>query len=504
VVREADGSISAGGALAGVTGSLASGSSGGESPASSSGGGGGGGGVPTSSSGGSSPKAGAGAGSKQSLPPPKAPLLFSLSVEDDCKTSLQDVQNYKLLVNRRTNLFPPNPTMTSTLNPARPPEILTSEIFDLLCTQMKYIVGLAHKPLIQKTMKGIVDLAKQAVPESAVDFGEILWGNPRRLSTYEGSITAVSRRLQQQQSEENERRRGRSPGRALGSTAESRKHSQSLPKGRNSIAVHAAAAASGSKDGIAVTASSSSAKNSGSSGLATTGEHDSDHEGASSAVAAASSSSRPPVGAERRSRSSSTGARLNSSTGGAASKSPALSLKKLSSMSGDDGDDDDSVDTGSGTGGAGGGGGPLLNGVPVSAFAAKQIAVLQSLSPDMQLKLMQTKGPIYSTWMVTHPLQVRSVPNTDLLQVVADSSIIAAKKLEWELDIMREYDEKRMEQYERFLISRRSKPAGDNSSTGAGSGPATAAGGQRRGRGGRGGKAGVEYYKDKGRQAFNR
>jgi hypothetical protein len=78
-----------------------------------------------------------------------------------------------------------------------------------------------------------------------------------------------------------------------------------------------------------------------------------------------------------------------------------------------------------------------------------------------------------------------------MARVVAESSIIGAKKLEWELDIMREFDEKRMDQFERFLVSRRNRtnePVAES----------------RRNPRGRFNKAANDYYKDKGRQATNR
>jgi hypothetical protein len=186
---------------------------------------------------------------------------------------------------------------------------------------------------------------------------------------------------------------------------------------------------------------------------------------------------RPPVagGAERRSRSSSTGARLSSGLGSA------KNLKRLTIApvaTADDGllDEDQ-----------GHAGGTTLNGVYIDAAAAKQIAVMQSLPPEVQVRIFQTKGPVYGQWMVAHPLTVRSIAHGEMIRVVEDSATPAAKKLEWELDIMREFDEKRMEQFEKFLVSRRirtpdaevRKPLRRN-------------------------VKGMEYYRDKGRQAANR
>lgn len=386
----------------------------------------------------------------QSLPP-RAPALFSLSLEDDCKVGPAETKSFKLHVTKRSDLFPPNSTITSSLNPARPPDVLTSEIFDLICTQMKYIVGLSHKVLIQKSMKSIVESARLALPPRAVDFGEILWRNPPRTSTYEGSVTTVELAAAAV-SAENERRRGRSPGRgARASSLESRKHSQSLPKGGRMTVLAA-------KQPVVVTTSELS-----------NASNDSDQE----------NSGRPPAGGERRSRSVSTGARATTLSTGISGGS-AKNLRKLVPTADDASIDEEEM--------------PLtasINGVPLDPLAAKQIAVLQSLPPEVQVRIMQTKGPVHGLWMVEHPLQIRSSANDDMIRTVTESSIIAAKKLEWELDIMREFDEKRMEQFERFLVSRRARAAdapNENKKQ------------QRSGRN----KNIVDYYKDKGRQASNR
>ena len=82
---------------------------------------------------------------------------------------------------------------------------------------------------------------------------------------------------------------------------------------------------------------------------------------------------------------------------------------------------------------------------------------------------------------------MRSAAHADMIRVVEDSATPAAKKLEWELDILREFDEKRMEQFEKFLVSRRIRTADTEVRKPL-----------------RRNVKGVEYYRDKGRQASNR
>lgn len=387
-----------------------------------------------------------------SILPPRGSALFSLNIEDDCRVSSADMRTFKLAVCRKTEHIPTNPTITSSLNPARPAEILTAEIFDLTCTQMKYIVGLSHKALIQKTMKATVDSARLALPPRAVDFGELLWRNAPRVSTYEGSVT-TSEQTASAASAEFERRRGRSPGRGARATSlEPRKFSQSVPKGRMSVLGAGAAGIAAAK--LAAAASE----------IGSTSNDNSDQE----------VSGRPPVGGERRSRSTSTGARVSSALNSSTKNLKRLSLVSDEILSGDD----VLPPTAS------------INGVSIDSMAAKQIAALQSLPPEVQVRIIQTKGPVHSLWLVTHPLQIPSAAHSDMVRVVAESSIIGAKKLEWELDIMREFDEKRMEQFEKFLVSRRNRP--------------NEAAVETRKQRGRGNKAASDYYRDKGRQASNR
>jgi hypothetical protein len=411
--------------------------------------------------------------------PPRPPPVFCLSQEDDHPGRGQEAKSYKLKVCKRPDMVPANLSTTSSLNPARPPEILTPEIFDLICTQMKYIVGLSHKLLIQKTMKSAVDAARAVLPARAVDFGELLWRNAPRETTYEGSVVSVEVPSYGAESAAAlERRRGRSPGRgARAVPVESRKHSMSLPKnpaGRSTMV--AGGIASSNKNATGGTGNNYT-------DLGTT-SNDSDQD---------APSARPPPGAsagaahsERRARSSSTGPRLSvlaPNVSGSAKnlKRLAMAPPTPSSVSADDSSIDEELPPAA-----------VLNGVALDQYAAKQVAVLQSLPPEVQVRIFQTKGPVYGQWMVAHPLQVRAAAHTEAIRTVEESSIIAAKKQEWELDLLREWDEKRMETFERFLVSRRNRPA----EIGA------AAETRRPGR--RNQKPAVEYYRDKGRQAMNR
>mmetsp|Transcript_3749 Transcript_3749/g.5862 ORF Transcript_3749/g.5862 Transcript_3749/m.5862 type:complete len:925 (+) Transcript_3749:62-2836(+) len=461
------------------------------------------------------------------LLPPKAPYLFSLSQEDDGMINMQDGNTCKLFVNPHPEALIPvgNPAITPSLNPLRPPSVLAPLIFDLICTQMKYIVGIAHKPLIQKTAKSVVDSAKHLVTPPLVDFGEILWGNPSRrrlLLRNAGAGNSSSLSVASAISEDSERRRGRSPGRVTRNTPEaSRKYSQSLPKGRPGGGTN--------NGGNGVPRSNTTIGIAGNDAGNNTGSSSNDGGGGSSdqenpQQQDGTGGGRPPVGgsvaataasAERRTRSSSTGNRFGgsiTSVGDASTKttSPSSSTKKSFGPAAAVVVDDDLMS-----------GETLINNIPVDAATAKQISVLQSLPPEVQYRIHQTKGPVHGLWMIAHPLQIRSNANKDMLQMVSESTLPPNKKIEWELDIMREYDEKRMEQFEKFLVSRRNKPAEtnfdvkrsqqqaaqktqqqqggrSNARSGGGRGGASSGGGGASATNSGGG--GSEYYKDRGRQ----
>ena len=133
-----------------------------------------------------------------------------------------------------------------------------------------------------------------------------------------------------------------------------------------------------------------------------------------------------------------------------------------------------------------------MNDDTLDPLELKQIAIFKSITPELQNSINQIKGPIHGVWLYPHPLQLRSLANFEMMQLVDDSNHLPSnKKLEWELDIMREFDEKRMEQFEKFLISRRHKTnekSNHNKSTR-----------YRQLFNSKGGNN-FEYYKDKGRQ----
>lgn len=326
---------------------------------------------------------------------------FSLEMEDDGEIANQLPKVLKLSVRRYDDSG--LGSMTSTLNPVRPPDTLTQEIYDLICSQMKFIVGLNHKLLLQNTIQSIVSSSKSStISQCKDDYYLTVFGEER-----------------EKNSEIDEGRRGRSPGRAMrASSLDSRKVSQSMSKARS--------ATPNQSSGTSTIPSSNLSDETLVPGIDNPGT-DSD-------------TGDPPVpnlinqsvkkGFERRARSSSTGKRASSAN----LLSKTSNVINRSSTS--------EIDL------------QVMNQI-VDEQLLKQLEILKSLPPDISHRVSQQKLPIFGTWLINNPLQIHAPLLDDMLQFVFESNLSDHKRIEWELDLMREYDEKKMDKLERFLMSRR-------------------------------------------------
>eukprot|EP01033_Poteriospumella_lacustris_P017978 gene17978-12886_t len=169
--------------------------------------------------------------------------------------------------------------ITPTLNPHRPPEILTPEIYELVCGQMKYITGIQHKTLIATTMQNMVtNAAKQDASSSASSSSS----SSTLTMTGSGKATGVSEAFQELQALDDddsrlyygatgpgagggtgdtgadEKRRGRSPARAFARlysvSQEPRKGGNGGGGGRRSSTVGPAIPSQSSSAGATATA----------------------------------------------------------------------------------------------------------------------------------------------------------------------------------------------------------------------------------------------------------
>lgn len=84
--------------------------------------------------------------------------------------------------------------------------------------------------------------------------------------------------------------------------------------------------------------------------------------------------------------------------------------------------------------------------------------ILLTLPAEVQSCISPRRGPLYGVWHTPHPLTYLGSSHEDVLDAIQASTISDAKRIEWELDSLREHDEKRMERYEDFLLSCRKNP----------------------------------------------
>eukprot|EP01038_Epipyxis_sp_PR26KG_P004062 gene4062-5805_t len=333
----------------------------------------------------------------------KSPLPYSLDKEDDTTSGSE---TFKLVVKKNYDLPVVSAAITSTLNPLRPPEVLTQEILDLIRSQMKYIVGLTNKQLIQTIMNSMVEASKSNLSPAIIDYYDLLWGGTNG--------TGTNGDIMNGEMDDSNRRRGRSPAGRIslrGASVESRKGvATSSNKTRNSISI----------------------VNNG-SGIGS--ENDSNENES-----------------ERRSRSMGTIHRNSSS------QNNSLNPFKVLSNSSNGISNTSIINNKSSKN--------ILSSRTNNYFLDPSIAhnmeILKSLSPEVQQRCLQSKGISYGMWIVTHPLSFESQPQADAIQQVQDSTLSDHKKLEWELDILREYDEKRMSRYEQYLATKRNSLLDNN------------------------------------------
>jgi hypothetical protein len=85
---------------------------------------------------------------------------------------------------------------------------------------------------------------------------------------------------------------------------------------------------------------------------------------------------------------------------------------------------------------------------------------LAALSADMLRMVEGGGGMLEGMWFTTHPLQLQPMSLTESLLAVTESKQGQGMSLEkretWEMDLLRECDEQRMDRYESFLSSKRS------------------------------------------------
>jgi hypothetical protein len=85
-----------------------------------------------------------------------------------------------------------------------------------------------------------------------------------------------------------------------------------------------------------------------------------------------------------------------------------------------------------------------------------RLNILKSLSPMLSKLVCSRNGAINGVWINPHPIQLH--PSSfwnSYLAIDENVQLSDSKKLEWKMDLLREYDEKRMYKFETFAINKR-------------------------------------------------
>lgn len=332
------------------------------------------------------------------------------------------INNYKLTISNSEERIPAYNHITPSLCPTRSPFHLTPEIFELISSQMKYIAAVNSKALIESTSRTLLN---SLINDSQNPTENLAWGS-EICDLLWGDVEIGN------ENSDNEKRRGRSRSPMV---RNARKQFHSLSKVRGS--------------------------NDDSSGK----EFDVDYP-------------------ERRSRSISTGLRNGKKTGnllsnGMNSNSNSQGGQGPNSLGNNNSSSINSSNLSSGgsMGGdhsSGGGTGDSFhrdnNNIIVGSSDERgdeqgdyeerleYDAIISNLPPETYKTLLASKGHLRSHGIIFGSHLLQSIPNAmnEMIIMAQESNLSDNKKQEWTLDIIREFDEKRFERFESYLISLRS------------------------------------------------
>jgi hypothetical protein len=373
---------------------------------------------------------------------------FSLGSEE-CSTQPRGQYKLKISPFEQKAAFS---QITYTLNPARPPEVLPPQIFELVCTQNKYLLAQANKSIVQKQSQDMVLAAKASNDPKTFNFQAALWGDS---DAADGGGA--------DDAEERHRGRSRSPNATRKTKSE---------KGGALLTSKSASRVSGSgggggggvpgkeprrsktdkgkardKDDSVERRDSGGAKNGARDSSADSdGQSDDDNAGSNSEGEAQGQG--PTDVSARRSRSMGPGATAPAALSGAAAKAKDSAAGKDSRKAL--------------SGGASGrlmprtvhnpgelGAMGLCRG---NAFLSRQLSMFRVVPPDVVQKVHGSKGSFRGLWLQPHPLQLNPSAFAETFNAIKEKTDVAeSKRFEWHMDLLREYDEKRSEKMEAFL-----------------------------------------------------
>jgi hypothetical protein len=330
---------------------------------------------------------------------------------------------------RNIAISPSTSTFTSTLDPCRSPEILTHEIHELMSSQVKLIAGLDHRKLIENTLSAIVaDTGLVSFSQIGLDLnrikqqtsnniGEQLWDDLNaRTKTLKRTGCEDPVRIENIDNKD----RGRSRSASRNNSKPPTRNNSRVPTPTN--------IAKGNGGGAPVSSRSMPSPS--------VDSIDSDPDLSSEKMR---QKVRHSTSLTKKSISKTSSEKFNRQ------RSSSLKDSSLSSNTDDRGEDHI---------------GRRESSHLQSQQQSHSMDVLTALPAEI-VKLVEEKGVVRGMWLTSHPLEVQPLSFIEAFQAVDEvgkqgQGTSAEKQLTWQLDLLREYDNQRMERYGSFLATKRS------------------------------------------------
>ena len=337
-------------------------------------------------------------------------------------------------------LHPSSGTWGSGLNPLRRPDVLCKDIFEMISSQIKLISAEGHKSMIENLARTSINAKSQQqhagksgpkdnVPRSLLSAGssmgsaqqsEIkheLWGFPAdRGSEYGSSRLLTEERFN--------RGRSHSPANRRIQRSQYRQSQSHTPLGKRGPSPD-----SSSPSPSVSTAESGSNTPGNSSGIAGDRRSRSSSSGPSRCVTHRGSTAGKLLPPKSLSRGASSGAATLSATT-KASVAVSSSIAPSSPRGSEDVEDE----------------------------VEDQFETLKCFPAEIQGQLGAMKGPVHGVWLTEHPLSTFPYAYYEMqsyIESFSSNSMSETKRREWQTDLLREYDDKRMDRMEDYLLSHR-------------------------------------------------
>ena len=401
---------------------------------------------------------------------------FSLAIGESCGTGplTSERPKFKIFM-KGYDVKPVQSQITFTLNPMRPPDVLPREIYELVCTQMKYISVQANKTLIEKTALQMSQMSASN-DLKPFNFQHALWGDVEEgiIAEYEERIRGRSRSPNTGRKKAQEKGGSmlvsKSQTRGIGAQGQDKDKRLKAASGKDKDPK----SRQGGKDAKDSSLERAPSVDSKSSDVAGSGsDADVSNEGTAGERRSRS------MGAVAQGRANSTkvgkdGKRVSVQQGGG---NTGAWVRRVIVSPGDDGYR------------------AILGSNPA---IGRHLSMYKTIPPEVARRVHLSKGSVKGVWLQPHPLQLHPMSFADAFNIAKDRADMSEqKRFEWQMDIVRDFDDKRCAKLETFLSTRRNAVESNAHSASVTHAISTLKAGS--GASSKGSSKDI-YYRDKGRQ----